>query len=162
MEALREQVLLCLRQAKQPLQPQQISHALGARVYDVYDELGYLVRHGAANRHHYDDAVLRYSLTNARAVARVLRAEPIITPHQKRPRVSTKRPAPMAEAVLAVMGAEPMSFRAITTACAGRFSVCQVANLLQVLKHRGAVKKLHGTTCGAKWQRVTPTQQARP
>lgn len=160
MDALRQNVVMCMYKASQPLQPHQIAHSLGARVHDVYDELGYLVRHDAARRHHCDDAVLRYSLTNARAVARVLRPEPVITPHQKRQHVHPKRSAPRAEAVLAVMGDAPMAFRAITEACADRFSIMQVANLLQVLKRRGAIQKLPGGRSNANWQRVTPTQQA--
>jgi hypothetical protein len=157
MDALRQDVLICLRHAKKHVEAHQIAQVVGARVGDVYDELGYLVRHGAAHRHHCDDAVLRYSLADAKAVPA---ADPVITPHQKRPRIHLTRAAPKADAVLAKMGNAPIALRAIVAACDGHFSLRQVANLLQVLKRRGAVKRLSGSTCNAKWQRVAPTQQA--
>lgn len=148
MEALRLDVLMCLRRGREPQRPQQIADTVGAALADVYDELGYLVRHGAARRHHCDDAVLRYSSVRA------ARKPPEITPHTGRERVRLVRPAPMADAVLSSMGAAPMRSREIIEACIGIATGAQVHVALQVLQRRGAVKKVSGATSNALWQRA--------
>ncbi|CAM5386721.1 hypothetical protein [Rhodanobacter lindaniclasticus] len=148
MEALRQDVLMCLRRVRQPQPPQQIAATVGAALADVYDELGYLVRHGAARRHHCDDAVMRYSGVHA------VRKPPEITPHTRRERVRLVRPAPMADAVLSRMGAAPMRSREIIEACIGIATGQQVHVALQVLQRRGAVKKVSGATSNALWQRA--------
>ena len=156
MEVLRHEVLLCLSRAQQPMPPQQIAKAINARVNDVYDELGFLVRHGAARRHHDQDGVMRYAPVRRKAKPATA-AELPITPHQMRPRQQLDRPAPVAESVLAVMGEAPMRFTAITAAHGG-LAPCQVATALQVLRRRGAVVRVNsGTRC--LWQRVAAPRE---
>jgi len=163
MEALRQDVLACLRRAAKPVPPHQVANVVGAHVADVYDELGYLVRHGAARRHHCDDAVLRYSAVarSGTAASAAAGSEPVNTPHLLRPRLLVERPAPMAESVLAAMGDEPMRPRAIAAAHGG-LKLYQVNTALQVLRRRGAVRVVRGSTRSTLWQRVAKTQQAAP
>lgn len=156
MEVLRQEVLLCLSRSRQPMPPQQIAKAVGARVNDVYDELGFLVRHGAARRHHDQDGVMRYAPVRRKAKQPAL-AVPAITPHQMRPRQPLDRPAPMAESVLAAMGATPMRFTAITAAHGG-LAPYQVATALRVLRRRGAVVRVNSGNRGL-WQRVAAPRE---
>jgi len=118
---------------------------------DVFDEIGPLVRVNAVNRHRLGNGLVRYSIAPDAAAAAVRELKPhLLTPCEPK-----YRPAPKAEALLAVMGSEPMHATAILAASAGRFTSAQVACLLQVLKRRGEVKKISGSRSNAMWKRAS-------
>lgn len=147
MDALQQDTMQVLRHAERPVSAVEVASAIGVRLDNALDALGYLVRHGGARRHHCDDAVMRYSALASKRAAR------------KPPKPIDPSRSPKAQAVLDAIDAGHVRARDVSAATG--LTTTYTSVVLHRLEAQGLVRA-KGHPSRAEWQRVRAGDNALP